>query len=110
MEVTLAIEGSERPLPADTSLALYRGAQEALTNVARHARGAAATVVLRYGSSGTTLTVEDRLAGPKPGSAAAGVGGGNGLAGMRERLERVGGTIQAGPTENGWRVELDVPA
>jgi len=111
VEVTLAIEGSERPLPADTSLALYRGAQEALTNVARHARGATATVVLRYGSSGTTLTVEDRLAGPKPGSAAVdGVGGGNGLAGMRERLERVGGTIQAGPTENGWRVELDVPA
>ena len=40
----------------------------------------------------------------------AGVGGGNGLTGMRERLERAGGSMQAGPTEHGWRVELEVPA
>ena len=40
----------------------------------------------------------------------AGVGGGNGLNGLRERLERAGGRMQAGPTEEGWRVELEVPA
>jgi signal transduction histidine kinase len=38
------------------------------------------------------------------------VGGGNGLNGMRERLERAGGRMQAGPTGDGWRVELEVPA
>ena len=40
----------------------------------------------------------------------ADVGGGRGLAGMRERLERAGGSMQAGPTDAGWRVELQVPA
>jgi signal transduction histidine kinase len=110
-DVTLEIEGTERPLPADASLALYRGAQEALTNVARYAPGATATVVLRYGSGHTRLTVEDRLAGPRSNAARLdGVGGGNGLIGMRERLEQAGGTMQAGPTNTGWRVELDVPA
>jgi signal transduction histidine kinase len=110
-EVTLTIEGTVRPLPADASLALYRGAQEALTNVTRYAPGSATTVVLRYGSKRTTLTVEDRFAGPKRDSAGLdGVGGGNGLSGMRERLERAGGTMQAGPTDTGWRVDLDVPA
>jgi len=107
-DVTLAIEGAARPLPADASLALYRGAQEALTNVVRHAHGAAATVVLRYGSGRTTLTVEDRVAGANSSPTGLdGAGGGNGLTGMRERMERVGGTMQAGPTETGWRVELD---
>jgi signal transduction histidine kinase len=110
-EVTLRIEGTARPLPAEPSLALYRGAQEALTNAARYAPGATATVVLRYGNGHTTLTVEDRLAGQKPDAASLdNVGGGNGLIGMRERLEQAGGTLQAGPTDTGWRVELDVPA
>lgn len=110
-EVTLTIEGTARPLPADASLALYRGAQEALTNVTRYAPGAATSVVLRYGSQRTTLTVEDRFAGPKRHAVGLdGVGGGNGLVGMRERLERAGGTMQAGPTDTGWRVDLDVPA
>ena len=111
MDVTLEVEGSARPLPAEASLALYRGAQEALTNVARYAPGATATVVLRYDSGHTTLTVEDRLAGPKPDAAGLdGFGGGNGLIGMRERLEQAGGTMQAGPTDTGWLVALDVPA
>jgi signal transduction histidine kinase len=48
VDLTLRIEGSARPLPADASLALYRGAQEALTNVARYAPGATTSVVLRY--------------------------------------------------------------
>jgi signal transduction histidine kinase len=110
-DVTLEVEGTARPLPADASLALYRGAQEALTNVVRYAPGATATVVLRYDSGHTTLSVEDRLAGPQPDAAGlVGVGGGNGLVGMRERLEQAGGTMQAGPTDTGWRVELDVPA
>jgi signal transduction histidine kinase len=110
-DVTLQVEGTARPLPADASLALYRGAQEALTNVVRYAPGATATVVLRYDSGHTTLSVEDRLAGPKPEAAGlVGVGGGNGLVGMRQRLEQAGGTMQAGPTDTGWRVELDVPA
>jgi signal transduction histidine kinase len=110
-DVTLTIEGRTRPLPADASLALYRGAQEALTNITRYAPGASTTVLLRYGSGHTSLTVEDRLAKRPPDtSGLVGVGGGTGLKGMRERLERAGGRMQAGPTESGWRVELEVPA
>jgi len=111
VDATLSIEGTVGQLAADASLALYRGAQEALTNIARYAPGATTTVVLRYGVNQTTLIVEDRVA---PASSAshqglAGVGGGRGLAGLRERLERVGGSVEAGPTERGWRVELVVP-
>jgi signal transduction histidine kinase len=111
-DVTFTVEGNRRPLPADASLALYRGAQEALTNVARYAPGAAATVVLRYGRERTTLTVEDRVAARDAGTADGlrRVGGGNGLATMRERLQQAGGTLEAGPTDKGWRVELEVPA
>jgi signal transduction histidine kinase len=110
VDVTLNIEGSARTLPADASLALFRGAQEALTNVARHAPGASTSVVLHYDTDHTTLSVEDTLPIVGSGSALEGVGGGRGLSGMRERLERAGGNMWAGPTEQGWRVELDVPA
>jgi signal transduction histidine kinase len=112
MDATLTIEGSARVLPTDASLALYRGAQEALTNVARYAPGASTAVVLHYATDRTTLTVEDRLpASVQPsGDGLPGVGGGRGLAGMRERLEQAGGSMQAGPTDRGWRVELVVPA
>jgi signal transduction histidine kinase len=106
MSVTLTVEGQQRNLPAEVGLALYRGAQEALTNAARYAAGAPTDVVLRYDSRCTTLVVADHGSGA---AALDGVGGGNGLAGMRERVERVGGTMQAGPTQTGWRVELEVP-
>ena len=109
--VTLRIEGKPRPLSADASLALYRGAQEALTNIGRYAPRAATSVVLRYGIDCTTLTIEDTLDKQEPrGGALDGVGGGNGLRGLHERLERVGGRLDAGPTDNGWRVQLEIPA
>jgi signal transduction histidine kinase len=111
VDATLAIEGRARELPADVSLALYRGAQEALTNVARYAPGASITVVLSYAPDHTMLSVEDHVpfTDPPVGGGLADVGGGRGLAGMRERLERVGGSMHAGPTDAGWRVELQVP-
>jgi signal transduction histidine kinase len=113
MDVELRITGGGGTLPADASLALYRGAQEALTNVARYAPGARTIVVLSHESHRATLSVEDWLPMPaaavRRGAGLAGVGGGRGLAGIRERVERAGGTMHAGPTDDGWRVELDVP-
>jgi len=108
LDVSFAAEGETRMLPADASLALYRGAQEALTNVARYAPGATTTVLLRYGNGRTTLTVEN-AAPSRVADGLAGVGGGRGLAGMRERVERAGGSMEAGPTESGWRVHLEAP-
>ncbi|HUZ70689.1 MAG TPA: histidine kinase [Candidatus Saccharimonadales bacterium] len=111
--VNLSIEGNARTLPADAGLALYRGAQEALTNVARYAHGAVVDIALRYEPDHTTLRVEDRsrlATGPQSGEGLQGVGGGRGLAGLRERVERVGGSVHAGPTDDGWLVEVVVPA
>lgn len=112
LNVELAIEGAARPLSAEAGMALYRGAQEALTNVARYAPGARTTVVLTYRGGTAKLTVADRLADTPPASANGlpAVGGGHGLATMRERIERAGGRMEAGATADGWRVELEVPA
>ena len=115
--VSLVIEGALRPLPAEADLALYRGAQEALTNIARYAPGATVAVTVRYEPGHTTLTVENGAC-PSPGGPAAtardrgplaGAGGGHGLAAMRARAERAGGTARGGPHGGGWLVELDVP-
>jgi signal transduction histidine kinase len=107
LDVTLRIEGEARMLPADPSLALYRGAQEALTNVARYAPSAPTTVSVRYAHDSIGLSVENGVSATPP---RHGMGGGRGLEGLRERVERAGGTMSAGPTAEGWRVEIEVPA
>jgi signal transduction histidine kinase len=117
-DARLVIEGESRPLPAAADLALYRGAQEALTNIARYARGADTAITVRYQPGRTLLTVENDAC-PGPGGAAAGApgeglladaGGGHGLAAMRDRAQRAGGTARSGPHGGGWLVELEVPA
>jgi signal transduction histidine kinase len=107
LDVTLRIEGQERPLPVDSSLALYRGAQEALTNVARYAPSACTTVTMRYEPDCTQLSVDNGVSATPPRER---MGGGRGLAGLRERIERAGGTMSSGPTDVGWRVAIEVPA
>jgi signal transduction histidine kinase len=116
---TVRVDGTSRPLPAEASLALFRGAQEALTNIARYAPGATTAVTVSYQAGRTLVTVEDHARPPaaRPGPAAepgspllADAGGGHGLTAMRERAQRAGGTARAGPTADGWRVELEVPA
>jgi signal transduction histidine kinase len=107
LDITLRIEGSARTLPTDPSLALYRGAQEALTNVARYAPSACTTVTVRYEPHRTTLSVDNGLSVTP---AREGMGGGRGLEGLRERVDRAGGTMSAGPTAEGWRVKIEVPA
>lgn len=104
------VQGEPRPLPADAALVLYRGAQEALTNVARYAPGARTTVVLRYSADRACLSVANDGADPGPTTGLSDLGGGHGLTGLRERVERTGGTLTAGPVSDGWRVELEVPA
>jgi len=114
-EATLSIDGTPRALPADASLALFRGAQEALTNIARYAPGTTVAVTVRYAPGHTVLVVEDRRCPSGATGATAGssllaeAGGGHGLTAMRERAARAGGTARAGPTADGWLVELEVP-
>ena len=76
-------------------LTVYRVAQEALTNVRRHASPERVEVTLRYDEDGTRLTVSDHAERPAPPSAAPRLGGGGyGLTGMRERAELLGGSLQ----------------
>jgi signal transduction histidine kinase len=110
LDVTLLTAGEPRSVPADAGLALYRGVQEALTNVARYAPGAATKVVLTYEPTRTSVTVENGPASVPAAEGLAGVGGGRGLESMHERLARAGGFSEAGATGSGWRVHIEVPA
>ncbi|GAA2303912.1 histidine kinase [Streptomyces kunmingensis] len=98
ISVGLTVSGDERPLPAPLDRAAYRIVQEALTNVARHAgREAHAEVRLVHGADELTVLVTDTGSA----SPARPVTEGTGLTGMRERVGALGGTLSAGPRENG---------
>lgn len=99
------VEGAPRELSADVSLAIYRAAQEALTNVRKHADATEVTIRLRQVGARAELVVTDRGAG-KPAMASSGYG----LVGIQERTELLGGELEAGPTADGFRVRLSVPA
>lgn len=103
------VEGERRALTAQASQAVRRVAQEALTNVRKHAPGARVLMRLEYQSDGVVLEVKDS-GGRGPGGDLAGSGSGYGLLGMRERAELLGGTLEAGPGEEGFVVSLRVPA
>jgi signal transduction histidine kinase len=103
----LAVTGDERGLGSNGRLTLYRVAQEALTNIRKHARPEHVAMQLAYEPAGVRLTIEDIGAnGARP---ARGNGSGYGLTRMRERAALLGGTLNAGPTATGFRVELWVP-
>jgi signal transduction histidine kinase len=104
-----AVEGRAVPLRADARLAIYRTAQEALTNVRKHADASAVSIRLRYADGGAELTVDDE-AEAAPSAPPAGPPAGHGLTGMRERAQLLGGRLEAGPAAGGFRVRLWVPA
>jgi signal transduction histidine kinase len=112
LPVELTVSGEPRELAPDVRLAIYRTAQEALTNIRRHATPKSVDVELSYRDDETILAIEDRGAAdaPPPAGPAQSNGGGYGLAGMRERAELLGGHLVAQPTASGFRVELSLPA
>jgi signal transduction histidine kinase len=116
IDCTLEIGGEPRRLPSEAALAVFRTAQEALTNVRKHAEEAERVAIrLDYDPDGVQLIVTDSSGDgdeprvPQP-AALSGAGAGYGVSGMRERAELIGGRLLAGPTEDGFRVELWVPA
>ena len=104
----VAVTGDGRDLGTDGRLTFYRVAQEALTNIRKHARADRVEIRLAYEPSGTRLTIEDF--GSCRDRPAPADGTGYGLTGMRERAELLGGTLTAKPTGGGFLVELWVPA
>lgn len=105
-DAEVTITGERRGMPAEASQAVRRVAQEALTNVRKHAPGAKVRLRLDYGEHQVTLGVRD--SGGSPGELTA-AGAGYGLLGMRERAELLGGSLEAGPDEEGFVVTLKVP-
>ncbi len=107
-EVVLDVEGPAQALQPETRVALYRCAQESLTNIRKHAHASKVLVRLRVDGECAELTVLDNGAG-----AASGEDGhepGFGLLGMRERIALLGGTVSARPEPGrGWRVDARVP-
>jgi signal transduction histidine kinase len=101
------MQGEQRELDSDLRLACYRVAQEALTNIRKHASPDRVEVCLTYEPHDVRLVVQDFQTtehSPPPGG-----GTGYGLNGMRERAELLGGTFCAAPTKDGFRVELSAP-
>jgi signal transduction histidine kinase len=103
------LSGQAYELPSEARLAVYRVAQEALTNITKHACPERVEMHLGYEPRRTRLTVENFAMNKEPPPAASD-GPGYGLTGMRERAELLGGELTTAMTRGGFRVELRVPA
>jgi signal transduction histidine kinase len=100
------VVGAERPLDPQQEQALYRAAQEGLTNARKHAQAASAVLTLDFGDTHRVLlTVAD------DGRGASTTDGGFGLIGLRERVQLLGGslTVQTAPGA-GLALIVEVPS
>ena len=104
LDAHLTVDGDVHDLPAGLGLAAYRIAQEAVTNVLRHADARRLDCSVLVGAGSLELTVvDDGRGGPA-------LRQGHGLVGMRERVAAYGGTLEAGPRpERGWSVHALLP-
>jgi signal transduction histidine kinase len=107
---TLTIDGDTMRLAGEVGLTVLRVVQESLTNATKHAAGAEAKITIDAGDEVMVVIENQRSAVSVAAGALGRSGGGYGIVGMRERAQALGGTLQAGPTEDGWRVALRVPA
>lgn len=105
----LVVTGDPRELAPGIGLTAFRIVQEALTNVLKHAgTSASATVTISYGMDSVTIEIVDNGRGAV--SSLSQAGGGNGLIGMRERVDIYGGELSAGPrTGGGYAVRAVLP-
>lgn len=107
----LRLSASQLPtdvaLPAETERLAYRIVQEGLTNAMKHAPGS--QVRLRISAKGGELEIDLHNWGGAEPAALAGTGSGMGLRGLRERLEALGGSLEAAPEAGGWRLHAGIP-
>ena len=107
VDVSLDVEGDAAQLPVGVGLTVYRVVQEALTNVVKHAGPAHVDVRVRCGDA-VEIEVSDDGRGPRIGDALPSAG--QGLIGMRERVELFGGELHVGPRPGGgFRVRATLP-
>jgi signal transduction histidine kinase len=102
--VRLAVTGDVAGLPDVLQLSAYRIVQEGLSNVVRHAGGAATAVTV---AAAGELTVE--IVNARPATPPAETGDGHGLVGLRERATLLGGTFTVDQPDGGWRIRAVLP-
>jgi signal transduction histidine kinase len=104
VETQFVMSGAPQPLSPPVELALYRAAQEALTNVRRHARATRANLRLSFDGNTVRLAIED------DGIGADETQGGFGLLGVRERVALLGGSFTVKTaTGQGFAMEVCLP-
>ncbi|MFE9645110.1 sensor histidine kinase [Streptomyces sp. NPDC006365] len=106
LDATLTIEGRPHDVPAAVARTAYRIVQESLTNIARHADAATASVRIDHRPDALVIRVDDD-GKATPGTAPV---PGVGLLGMRERITALGGRLRAEPRgEGGFTVQAELP-
>ncbi|MDI5981334.1 sensor histidine kinase [Amycolatopsis magusensis] len=109
--VRLDLDGDPAQLSPTISRTAHRIVQEALTNVRKHAPGSTVDVRIRYRPDGIRIDVANGPAWKAPDPVLAGSGSGTGLAGLRQRVELLGGSFRAGPvTGGGFEIGAILPA
>ncbi len=105
LPVNYTLTGDAGSVSASTGLALYRISQETLSNIAKHAPGADATLDIAVTYTEVSVRARNTLpAGPPPRS-----GRGMGISGMRQRTTALGGSLSAGRTGADWQVDARIP-
>jgi len=103
---TYSVEGDPYGLSVSAKMALFRAAQEGLTNVRKHASASEVRVVLAYEPAHVSLTITDNGLGGQTGES-----GGFGLLGLRERVGLLGGSLEADSRpQGGFQLAVTVPA
>ena len=97
----LSVTGDPGLVSPTVARTAFRVVQEALTNVRKHAPGSSAEVSLHYHPGGLDVAVTNTRGTRPPDPALAGSGSGAGLSGLRQRVELVGGRLEAGPAPGG---------
>ena len=106
LQVDLRVEGERRPVPGSVDVSAYRIVQESLTNVMKHAGARSVEVLVDYQPRSLTVRVVDDGAGARAGGTD---NTGRGLAGMRERVHLLGGSLDIGATSTGFQVSARLP-
>ncbi|MEV4620622.1 histidine kinase [Asanoa sp. NPDC049573] len=104
--VRLTVHGGSRPLPGSLDVALYRVAQEMLTNALRHGDGSTVDLEIRYRDDAVTLAARNGIGRRAP--VVALTGDGRGLAGIRTRAAMFDGSVNYGPDDSRTRWETSV--
>jgi len=110
VRVDVDLDGPQERVTSPVGAAAYRIVQEALTNILRHADASAAAVRVAIGAHSVEIDVRNDTLAPVTDSPANGAGAGNGLRGMAERAEALGGRVEAGRLpDGGWQVHAVLP-